>query len=48
MKEIKRKEFSEETIQSLVDLGKVLLEIHKRLVLEGKVKVVNGKIVFLE
>lgn len=48
MKETKRKKFSEETIQSLVDLGKVLLRIHKRLVAEGKTKVVNGKVVFLK
>lgn len=37
--------FSEETIESLKDLGIVLLKIRHRLVTEGKVKVKNGKIV---
>ena len=48
MKEIKRKEFSEETIQSLKDLGEVLLKIRHRLVAEGRVEVKNGKIVIIK
>ncbi len=43
----KKNIFSEETIRSLVEYGEVLRSIHNRLVLEGKVKVVDGKIIFL-
>ncbi len=37
--------FSEETIESLKDLGEILLKIHHRLVAEGKVEVINGKVI---
>mgnify|MGYP001583288307 CR=1 FL=1 len=37
--------FSEETTESLKDLGEVLLKIHHRLVAEGRVEVKNGKII---
>ena len=43
----KKSKLSDETIQSVIELGVVLRQIHNRLVAEGKVKVVNGKIVFL-
>ncbi len=43
-----KKTFSEETIKSLVEYGEVLRRIHNRLVVEGKVKVVDGKIIFLD
>lgn len=39
---------SEEMIQSVMSLAEELLKIHKRMVAEGKVKVVDGKIVFLK
>ncbi len=39
---------SEETIKSLEQLGEVLYSIAQRLVSEGKAKIVDGKIVFLE
>ena len=45
---MKRKKFSEETIQSLIEYGEVLRVIHNRLVKEGQVKVVNGKVIFLK
>ena len=35
-------------IQSVMPLAEALLKIHKRMVAEGKVKVVDGKIVFLK
>lgn len=43
----KKNVFSEETIRSLVEYGEVLRRIHNRLTMEGKVKVVNGKVIFL-
>lgn len=39
---------SEETIKSLEQLGEVLYVIAKRLVSEGKAKIVDGKIIFLD
>ncbi|HEY4515882.1 MAG TPA: hypothetical protein VJH67_01690 [Candidatus Paceibacterota bacterium] len=39
--------FSDETIESLREYGEALRDIHNRLVKEGKVKVVDGKIIFL-
>lgn len=39
---------SEETIKAAIGLGEVLRKIHTRLVAEGKVKVVNGKVVFIK
>ncbi|HYC34127.1 MAG TPA: hypothetical protein VEC13_00160 [Candidatus Paceibacterota bacterium] len=40
--------FTEEQIKNIASLGEVLLSIHRRLVSEGKVKVENGKVVFLD
>ena len=40
--------FSDETIESLREYGEVLRDIHNRLVKEGKVKVIDGKIIFLD
>ncbi|MDP2641992.1 MAG: hypothetical protein Q8P21_01735 [bacterium] len=44
----KESTFSEETMQGLIEYGEALRTIHNRLVKEGKVKVVKGKIVFLK
>jgi len=44
----KKKVFSEETMQALMELGEVLKRIARRLIVEGKARVVDGKIVFLE
>ncbi len=41
----KKSTLSEETIQALVELGAVLRPIANRLIAEGKLKVVDGKIV---
>ena len=38
----------EETIISIRELGNVLYKIHTRLLNEGKIKIENGKIIFLE
>lgn len=40
--------FSDEAIQNFTELGAVLRRIHNRLVKEGRVKVVNGKAIFLD
>ncbi len=40
--------FSKETIDSLTELGSILLRIQVRLINEGKAKIVNGKIVFMQ
>lgn len=47
---MKKKEplLTDEEVKSLKDLGAVLLPIVKRMVSEGKAKIVDGKIVFLE
>lgn len=39
---------SEETIESLKELGAVLMKIVKRLVLEDKAKIENGKVVIIK
>jgi hypothetical protein len=44
----KKSKLSEETIKSAVELGEVLRKIHSRLAAEGKVKVVNGKVIFIK
>lgn len=44
----KMSELSEETLDSLVELGEVLRDICKRLLTEGKIRVVDGKIEFLD
>ena len=38
--------FTEEEIKSISELGDVLRSILKRLVAEGKAKIVDGKVVF--
>jgi hypothetical protein len=38
---------SEEALENINELGDVLRQIHNRLLKEGKVKVVNGKCIFL-
>lgn len=47
MKE-KKHIFTDEEIRSLQELGDVLHSILKRLISEGKAKIVDGKVVFLE
>lgn len=39
---------SDETIRSLEQLGEVLRSIVRRLVREGKAKIVDGKVIFLD
>lgn len=39
---------SDETVKSLEQLGEVLYSIVRRLVREGKAKIVDGKVVFLD
>ncbi len=48
MTKTKLQKFSEETMQSLAELGEVLLRIRKRLLAEGKIKIENGKIVIIK
>lgn len=43
-----KNKFTDEEIQQFVELGEVLRKIHARLMAEGKIKMVNGKIVFLD
>jgi len=40
--------FSEEAIRNLEELGHILRRIRARLIQEGKAKIIDGKIVFLE
>ena len=40
--------FSEEDLRNIQELGFVLRKIIDRLVSEGKAKIVNGKVIFLE
>lgn len=40
--------FSQEELDNIAGLGEVLQNIHNRLLLEGKIKVENGKTIFLE
>ena len=40
--------FSQETVSSLVELYEVMQAICNRLIKEGKAKVVDGKVIFLE
>jgi len=44
----KKSHFSQETVDSLVELCEVLRGIHNRLLSEGKIKVVKGKTIFLD
>ena len=50
MNEPKKKSniFSQEELDSITGLGEVLRKIHNRLLLEGKIKVKNGKTIFLD
>lgn len=48
MEKPKKYLLSDETVEALVRLGEVLRPIHDRLVRDGKIKVVNGKIVNCE
>ena len=50
MNEPKKKSdiFSQEEIDNIAGLGEVLRKIHNRLLSEGKIKVENGKTIFLE
>jgi len=48
MTKTKPQKFSKETLEGLQELGEVLLKIVKRLVSEGKAKIVEGKIVILK
>ncbi|MEI6850036.1 MAG: hypothetical protein WCK29_03280 [archaeon] len=48
MKKEKSRLLSEGELKNLVELGEILRGIHNRLLLEGKVKVENGKTIFLE
>ena len=48
MKKASKNKFSDETIQSLMELGAVILKIRNRLIAEGKVKVVDGKIIIIK
>ena len=47
MKKQKKEILSEEALKNINDLGDVLHQIHYRLVKEGKVKIVDDKIVFV-
>ena len=38
---------SEEALKNINELGDVLRQVHNRLVKEGKVKVIDGKIIFV-
>jgi hypothetical protein len=46
-KQKKNQPLSEEALKNINDLGDVLRQIHYRLIKEGKVKIVDGKIVFV-
>ena len=48
MKKAPKNKFSKETMEGLIELGAVILKIHNRLVAEGKVKVVDGKIILIK
>lgn len=47
MKKQEKQILSREALKNINELGDVLRQIHYRLVKEGKVKVVDGKIVFV-
>ena len=40
--------FSQEELDNIAGLGEILRKIRSRLLLEGKIKVENGKTIFLE
>jgi hypothetical protein len=46
-KENKKHLFSNEEVAALIELGEVLRPIADRLVVEGKAKIVDGKIIFI-
>lgn len=43
-----KKQFTVEEIKSIAELGDILRSIAERLIREGKAKIVDGKIVFLD
>lgn len=45
---MKEEKFTDEEIESISQLGEILYSIVQRLVDEGKAKVVDGKIIFLD
>lgn len=46
-KQKKNEPLSEEALNNINELGDVLRQVHNRLVTEGKVKVIDGKIIFV-
>jgi len=48
MTKTKSQPLSEETLESLEELGAVLMKIVRRLVSEGKAKIENGKVVIIK
>jgi hypothetical protein len=44
----KKNIFTEEEIRNIAELGEVLRKIRSRLLAEGKIRVENGKTIFLE
>jgi hypothetical protein len=46
-KQKKNKPLSEEALKNINELGDVLREIHNRLIKEGKIKIIDGKIIFV-
>ena len=48
MKKQKSKPLPEETVQAVIRLGEVLRPIARRLIAEGKAKMVDGKLIFIK
>jgi hypothetical protein len=46
-KQNKNKPLSEEALKNINELGDVLREIRNRLIKEGKIKIIDGKIIFV-
>lgn len=44
----KKKQFTDEEIKSISELGDILRSIAERLIREGKARIEGGKIVFLD
>jgi hypothetical protein len=47
MEKQEKRVLSEEALKNINELGDVLRQIHNRLLKEGKVKVIDGKIIFV-
>ena len=45
---LKERSFTDEELENLTGLDKILKLVRSRLILEGKVKIENGKTIFLE